>query len=209
MNREKLDKIAGLLHCDMDKYNEAAKENKEEFIDFWYYYLSDNTDNFFHNIGEKGYVNSIKNFIKRNNIEIGNIDYEDFLSKESYYSEALCDILLAEVRYQLKDKSLDILGINIGYQSIMYYILPKNIIKQIKSMEEEAGILLFDIKKIEEIYGEIYKLNQLIPELDDVKESDFVEKNKENNTYITMFDSSIRQNYVIANLDTKLMEIYL
>lgn len=227
MNYDKLDEIARLLSCNMEKYNEAKKDffiNKNdsikkylgyeddgeinEFIDFWYYYLADNTKNFFHNIGEKSYVNSVKRYIESNDIKTSKIDFEDFLKKQEYYSETLFDILISEVRYKLVDKSLDIFGINVGFQSIMYFILPKDILKSIKKIEVESGVLIFDIQKSEQIYGEIYRLNQLIPEAPEVEKSDFVEKNKDN-TYSTLFDQSIRLNYEVEKLNEEIMDLYL
>lgn len=228
MNYDKLDEIAKLLECDMKEYNEAKKEffidkassikkylgyeddgEIKEFIDFWYYYLADNTNNFFHNIGEKGYVNSIKRYIESNDIAISKIDFEDFYKKESYYSETLFDILISDVRYNLENKNLDIFGINIGFQSIIYFILPKEILNEIKKLESEAGILIFDIQKSEQIYGEIYKLNQLIPSAPEVEKNDFVEKDEDKKTYSTLFDPSVRLNYVVEKLNEDIMELYL
>lgn len=228
MNYEKLDKIAEILSVDIDKYNEAKKaffENKsnsilkylgyeddgeiQDFTDFWYYYLADNTNSFFHNMNSKGYVESVKRYIDQNKIQLLNVNFDDFLEKEKYYSEALFDILVSDVRYNLVDKNLDIFGISIGLNSMIYFILPKTILKQLKEIENEAGILIFDCEKLENIYGEISKLHQLIPEAPEVTENDYVEKNKENNTYTTLFDQSMRLNYTIKNLNENALELYL
>ena len=83
------------------------------------------------------------------------VDFDDYGEKESYYSETLFDILVSDVRYNMVDKTMDIFGLNVGYESMIYYVLPKETLKQLKAMDD---FIVFDCQKLEEIYGEIYKL---------------------------------------------------
>lgn len=220
-----LDKTALLLGVDEKDYYEAKdlffKNNKEAIIkylgveddtikifpDFWYYYLAEYTKNFFHNFESKNYTISIENFIKNNNIELENeIDFEDFRLKEQYYSEMLFDILLSEIKYNLADKNLDIFGINIGFNSNIYYILPKNILKELKKYNQVFAI--FDFEKLEEIYGEIYRVvNKLDNE--NVSIGDYIEKSKNSNEYRTIFNQFVRPNYKLDNINENDIEIVL
>lgn len=223
---ENLNKAAKLLGADMDKYysaKEAFFKDKymciadylgyeddgeiQEFAQFWYYYLADNTNCFFHNVGAKGYVKVIKKYLNNNEVKMNYVDFDDYGEKESYYSETLFDILVSDVRYNMVDKTMDIFGLNVGYESMIYYVLPKETLKQLKAMDD---FIVFDCQKLEEIYGEIYKLKTEIKDAPDVKIGDFVEKiPNEEDSYSTLFDNKTRQNYTIESIPTDKMELYL
>lgn len=179
----------------------------KNFSEFWYYYLADNTNCIFHNIGVKGYTESIEKFLIKNKIEIENIDFSAYKEKEAYYSETLFDILISDVRYSLKDKKLDIFGINVGYDSLIYYILPKDVLKEIKKIAK--NYLIFDCEKLEELYGEIFKLKQDIPNYTDIKVGDFIEKDKKTADFYTLFDPKVKQNYKLSQISEDNLELYL
>ena len=177
------------------------------FTDFWFYYLAEYTKNFFHNFESNNFTNVVKNFIITNNIEMNSIDFDDFEKKEKYYSEALFDILLSEIKYNLKNKNLDIFGINVGFSSNIYYILPKNIMKKLKAMNETFKI--FDFQMLEKIYGEIYRIKEKLEEYPEIEVGDYIEKNKEKDLFRTLYSVSTGKNIYLENIDKNKLELVL
>ena len=192
-NFEELDKIAILLGVNEKEYFEAKSDYLSDsnsamqkyfgyidneiltYLDFWYYYLSENTNCYFHNFGSVGYTKSISEYIKKNNIKVKDMDYSVFSEKENLYNETLFDILLSEINYNFSDENYEIFGINIAnYKSSIYYIAPKQILKEIKKNKIEL-IEIFDFQKLEQIYGEIYKVVDKIKGIDVVNVGDFIE----------------------------------
>lgn len=224
---ESLDKTALLLGVDKNDYEMAKAKYLENpskaiveylgyddpdisvFSDFWYYYIADNTNNFFHNFGAKGYTKRLMQFIENNNIKLKNdVNFEKFIEFEKVYSETLFDILLSEIRHNLENKNLDIIGINIGFNSNIYYFLEKNIIKEIKK-ESEKFFTLFDFEKLEKIYGEIYELKEDIENIISVKKGDFLEKSKNSNEYSTLFENYEKRNYVLNDVPVDKLKLVL
>ena len=166
-NFEELDRIAILLGVNEKEYFEAKNDYLNDsnsamqkyfgyideeiltYLDFWYYYLAENTNCYFHNFGSTGYTKAISEYIKRNNIKVKDMDYNVFAEKESLYNETLFDILLSEINYNFYDEDYEIFGINVaGYKSNIYYITPKEVLKQVKNNKINS-IEIFDFQKTE------------------------------------------------------------
>lgn len=228
-NLKKLDEVAYLLGANKEDYDRAInlyKSNSKEALkkyleleeddeiknerDFWYYYLADFTNSFFHNFGTKGYTKRIQNFLNNNNIKYSKIDFDDFLEKEEYYVETLFDILLSEVKFNLENKDLDIFGINIGKNSSIYYILPKENLKKIKELSP-GNFIVFDFEKLEDLYGEIYRLKKEINDPNiKISSGEYVEKSKKEPVYRTLFNPSIKSNAILKNInENEYMELIL
>ncbi|WP_068267689.1 hypothetical protein [Caviibacter abscessus] len=223
---EKLDNVALLLGVNKEKYFSAKTdffndrksaivkyfgyedEEIQGFTDFWYYYLADNTNCFFHNFKSNGYTKNIQNFLEKNNIETLNIDYESFINKENTYRETLFDILLSEIKYNFKNIKLEIFGINVGFESNIYYILPNSILKEIKNQNSDL-FMVFDFKKLEEIYGEIYVVTKEIENIEFVQAGDYIELDKNSGIYQTLFNPLVKKNYNLHNVPNECIELVL
>lgn len=222
----KLDNVALLLGVNKNEYFRAKEdffndknnaiikyfgyedEEIQGFTDFWYYFLADNTNCFFHNFKSIGYTKNVKDFLEKNNIETTEIDYESFIDKENTYRETLFDILLSEVKYNFKNSKLEIFGINVGLESNIYYILPNTVLKEIKNQQTDL-FMIFDFKKLEEIYGEIFVITKEIENIDFVQVGDFIERDKNNDVYQTLFNPLIKKNYILHNVPSDCIELVL
>ena len=226
-NFEELDRIAILLGVNEKEYFEAKNDYLNDinsamqkyfgyideeiltYLDFWYYYLADNTNCYFHNFGSTGYTKSISEYIKRNNIKVKDMDYNVFAEKESLYNETLFDILLSEINYNFYDEDYEIFGINVaGYKSNIYYIAPKEVLKQVKNNKINS-IEIFDFQKLEQIYGEIYKVVDKINGVDVVNVGDFLEYDENTKIYSTLYNPYVKKNCDITNIPRECLELVL
>ena len=164
-------------------------ENKiSTFSDFYYQYLVKYSDSYLYKfmelLGKKGI-----------NPDSLNVDWESIRLKELEYDESLVDILYSIVNYELEHRRYSIFGINMGYESTLYFVVPEKTFFRIDN--EPELFTVFDIGFLETIYNEIYEVTGDLG-TENVRVGDFLEKR--GNEYYTLFDD-LSKNVVIENID--------
>lgn len=173
-------------------------ENKiSTFSDFYYQYLVKYSDSYFYKFMGKGYTDGFRELLGKKGINPDNlnVDWESIRLKELEYDESLVDILYSIVNYELEHHGYSIFGINMGYESTLYFVIPEKAFLRIDN--EPELFTIFDIGFLETIYNEIY---EVVGDLgtENVKIGDFLEKR--GNEYFTLFSDSSK-NIVIENID--------
>lgn len=181
------------------KYIENEDEVKKilTFGDFYYRYLAKYSNCFEYVFTTKGYSKNFKDLLLKNeiNADLLDINWESFEKKEEKYQELLVDILYAQINYELNKYNLAIFGLNLGYESVLYFVTSYEKYKRIK--ENEGIIKIFDTLFLETIYSEIYEITGNISS-DLVEIGDFIEKR--GNEFTTLFNDKY-ENTVLNNLD--------
>ena len=173
-------------------------ENKiTTFSDFYYQYLINHSDSYFYKFMAKGYTDGFRNLLQKKGINPDelNINWESIRSKELEYDESLVDILYSIVNYELEHRGYSIFGINMGYESTLYFIVPEKAFLRIDN--EPQLFTIFDIGFLETIYNEIYEVVGNLG-VENVRIGDFLEKR--GNEYYTLF-ADTSKNVVIENID--------
>ena len=145
----------------------------------------------------KGFTDGFRELLKKNEINPDslNIDWDSIRSKELEYDESLVDILYSIINYELERHGYGIFGINMGYESTLYFVVPEKTFLRIDNNPELFTI--FDIGFLETIYSEIYEVTGNLG-VKNVRIGDFLEKR--GNEYYTLFmDKS--KNVAIENID--------
>ena len=116
-------------------------------------------------------------------------------SKELEYDESLVDILYSLLNYELEHRGYGIFGINMGYESTLYFVVPEKTFFRID--KEPELFTIFDIGFLETIYSEIYQITGELG-IENVNIGDFLEKR--GNEYYTLFMEASK-NVIIENID--------
>lgn len=166
------------------------------FSDFYYRYMAKYSNCFLYNFNEKGYTKGFKNLLERNEIDVDklNINWESIEKKEKKYQEGLVDILYAMISYELKKQNLAIFGVNLGFDSVLYYITSQQVYERI--VESQKLIKVFDLPFLEEIYNEIFEIVGDLG-IKGVEIGDFIEKM--DNGYRTLFETE--ENNILISED--------
>ena len=166
------------------------------FSDFYYSYMAKYSNCFLYNFNEKGYTKGFKNLLERNEVDVDklNINWESIEKKEKKYQEGLVDILYAMISYELKKQNLAIFGINLGFDSVLYYITSQQAYERI--VESQKLIKVFDLPFLEEIYNEIFEIVGDLG-IKGVEIGDFIEKT--DNGYRTLFETE--ENNILISED--------
>ena len=178
--------------------SDENNENKiATFSDFYYQYLIKYSDSYFYKFMAKGYTEGFRNLLIKKGINPDdlNINWESIRSKELEYDESLVDILYSIVNYELEHRGYIIFGINMGYESTLYFIVPEKAFFRIDN--EPQLFTIFDIGFLETIYNEVYEVVGNLG-TENVKIGDFLEKR--GNEYYTLF-SDTSKNVIIENID--------
>ena len=178
--------------------SDENSENKiATFSDFYYQYLIKYSDSYLYDFMAKGYTDGFRALLTGKGIDPDelNVDWESIRSKELEYDESLVDILYSIVNYELEHRGYAIFGINMGYESTLYFILPEKAFLRIDN--EPQLFTIFDIGFLETIYNEIYEVVGNIG-TENVRIGDFIEKR--GNEYYTLF-ADASKNVVIENID--------
>ena len=178
--------------------SDENSENKiATFSDFYYQYLIKYSDSYFYKFMAKGYTEGFRNLLIKKGINPDdlNINWESIRSKELEYDESLVDILYSIVNYELEHRGYIIFGINMGYESTLYFIVPEKAFFRIDN--EPQLFTIFDIGFLETIYNEVYEVVGNLG-TENVKIGDFLEKR--GNEYYTLF-SDTSKNVIIENID--------
>ena len=178
--------------------SDENSENKiATFSDFYYQYLIKYSDSYFYKFMAKGYTEGFRNLLIKKGINPDdlNINWESIRSKELEYDESLVDILYSIVNYELEHRGYIIFGINMGYESTLYFIVPEKTFFRIDN--EPQLFTIFDIGFLETIYNEVYEVVGNLG-TENVKIGDFLEKR--GNEYYTLF-SDTSKNVIIENID--------
>ena len=173
-------------------------ENKiSTFSDFYYQYLVKYSDSYLYKFMAKGYTEGFRNLLIKKGINPDdlNINWDSIRSKELEYDESLVDILYSIVNYELEHRGYIIFGINMGYESTLYFIVPEKTFFRIDN--EPQLFTIFDIGFLETIYNEVYEVVGNLG-TENVKIGDFLEKR--GNEYYTLF-SDTSKNVIIENID--------
>lgn len=175
------------------------------FGDFYYHYLIKYSHGYLYKFGSKGFTDGLRNLVREEGIDLEslNINWENIKNKEGFYEEALIDILYSILSYELKKKDFEIFGINMGYESVIYYVVPREVYDRINKGSELFRI--FDLSLLEGIYDEIYEVEEDINS-DIVEVGDFLEKKSDG--YHTL---RVDKNYntLIENVDEDKLKIIL
>lgn len=177
---------------------EESGETIKTFSDFYYQYLAKKVDSFLYKFMSKGYTEGLKKLVEKKGIDPNELDvnWESIKSKEEKYEESLIDILYAILNYELKAYGMEIFGINMGYESTLYFIIPE---KSFLRLNRESELFtIFDIGFLETIYNEIYEVTGDLG-IENVEIGDFIEK-KDDNEYHTLFADSSK-NFIIKDID--------
>ena len=178
--------------------SDENSENKiATFSDFYYQYLIKYSDSYFYKFMAKGYTEGFRNLLIKKGINPDdlNINWESIRSKELEYDESLVDILYSIVNYELEHRGYSIFGINMGYESTLYFIVPEKAFFRIDN--EPQLFTIFDIGFLETIYNEVYEVVGNLG-TENVRIGDFLEKR--GNEYYTLF-SDTSKNVIIENID--------
>ena len=178
--------------------SDENNENKiATFSDFYYQYLIKYSDSYFYKFMAKGYTEGFRNLLIKKGINPDdlNINCESIRSKELEYDESLVDILYSIVNYELEHRGYIIFGINMGYESTLYFIVPEKAFFRIDN--EPQLFTIFDIGFLETIYNEVYEVVGNLG-TENVRIGDFLEKR--GNEYYTLF-SDTSKNVIIENID--------
>lgn len=169
-----LKKLLEYLDIDIEilKLEEEFKKNREGIIkeyldtnysdkisgytDFIYYYIAENTNNYFYNYNSMGFIIKIKELLIKNNI-ILDFPYNEYLKKEEYYSELLIDIYITKLNFYLEKLNKKIIGINVGIDNTIYLILDLKEYYNIKKIKTFLFSII-DEYYFEKIYNEIYEI---------------------------------------------------
>ena len=177
--------------------SDENSENKiATFSDFYYQYLIKYSDSYFYKFMAKGYTEGFRNLLIKKGINPDdlNINWESIEKKEKKYQEGLVDILYAMISYELKKQNLAIFGINLGFDSVLYYITSQQAYERI--VESQKLIKVFDLPFLEEIYNEIFEIVGDLG-IKGVEIGDFIEKT--DNGYRTLFE--IEENNILISED--------
>ena len=173
------------------------KEKIETFSDFYYQYLTKYSSSYLYKFMSKGFTDGFRELLKKNEIDPDTLDvnWDSIRSKELEYDESLVDILYSIINYELEHRGYGIFGINMGYESTLYFIVPEKTFLRINN--EPELFTIFDIGFLETIYNEIYEITGNLG-IENVKIGDFLEKR--GNEYYTLFLDTTK-NVAIENID--------
>ena len=178
--------------------NNKENENKiNTFSEFYYEYMIRYSDCYLYEFMAKGYTDGFRELLEKKGINPDSLDvnWESIRSKELEYDESLVDILYSIVNYELEHRGYSIFGINMGYESTLYFIVPQKAFSRIDS--EPELFTIFDIGFLETIYNEIYEVVGNLG-IENVGVGDFLEKR--GNEYYSLF-ADASKNVIIENID--------
>ena len=178
--------------------NNKENENKiNTFSEFYYEYMIRYSDCYLYEFMAKGYTDGFRELLEKKGINPDSLDvnWESIRSKELEYDESLVDILYSIVNYELEHRGYSIFGINMGYESTLYFVVTQEAFSRIDS--EPELFTIFDIGFLETIYNEIYEVAGNLG-AENVRIGDFLEKR--GNEYYTLF-ADASKNIIIENID--------
>ena len=172
-------------------------ERIETFSDFYYQYMIKYSDSYLYEFMGKGYTDGFRELLEKKGINPDslNVNWESIRSKELEYDESLVDILYSIVNYELEHRGYSIFGINMGYESTLYFVVTQEAFSRIDN--EPELFTIFDIGFLETIYNEIYEVAGNLG-AENVRIGDFLEKR--GNEYYTLF-ADASKNVIIENID--------
>lgn len=183
-NREKTTRKHFLENFKTEEEFDIFSKNIQTFGDFYYFYLLKHTKCIEYLFKEKGFTDNFKRLLQLYEIDENkiDIDWDNYRKKENIYQESLVDILFADLEYQLRKIGYVLFGINIGYESVIYYIMSD---EKYKRIEGNKAFAFFDINMMENIYNEIFEIVSDI-NIDGVSKGDFIEKTEDG--FKTLFE---------------------
>ena len=177
---------------------EEAQEGISTYGDFYYYYMAKYSKGYLYKIGNMGYTEGFRNLLKKYELDpdLLNINWESIKLREEIYEVDLIDVLYAVISYEIGKYGYEIFGINMGFESVLYFIVKKDAYE--KRIKKEYNLFtLFDLEFLENIYNEIYEVTEDLG-IPKVKTGDLLEK--KGAEFHTMFRNK-EANTVIKNID--------
>ena len=177
---------------------EEIQEGISTYGDFYYHYMSKYSKGYLYKIGNTGYTEGFRNLLKKYELDpdLLNINWESIKLREEIYEVDLIDVLYAVISYEIGKYGYEIFGINMGFESVLYFIVKKDAYE--KRIKKEYNLFtLFDLEFLENIYNEIYEVTEDLG-IPKVKTGDFLEK--KGAEFHTMFGNK-EANTVIKNID--------
>ena len=177
---------------------EEAQEGISTYGDFYYHYMAKYSKGYLYKIGNMGYTEGFRNLLKKYELDpdLLNINWESIKLREEIYEVDLVDVLYAVISYEIGKYGYEIFGINMGFESVLYFIVKKDAYE--KRIKKEYNLFtLFDLEFLENIYNEIYEVTEDLG-IPKVKTGDFLEK--KGAEFHTMFRNK-EANTVIKNID--------
>ena len=95
------------------------------FTEFMYFYLSKNANSYFYENLSLGYTLGFKELLKKEGIELSEIEWENIALKEEKYEEVLIDIVFSKINNLVRLKNKILFGIDIGLGSKLFFIRDK------------------------------------------------------------------------------------
>ena len=143
----------------------------------------------------KGYTEAFRELLRRNDINPDKLDvnWKNIGIKEEEYQEGLIDILYAMISYELKKIGYAVFGVNVGYETVLYYVVKEKNFERISNNQKLFKI--FDLPFLESIYNEIFEITGDLG-VSRVKIGDLIEKKDDG--YYTLFK---KDNIVIKNIN--------
>ncbi len=176
-----------------------VKEKISTYGDFYYHYLAEYSRGYMYKIGNTGYTEGFREMLQKYELDpdIIDVNWENVKEKEEIYETDLSDILFAMISYEIGKHGFVIFGINMGFESTIYFIVNEKAYSS-RIKKNYDFITLFDLEFLENVYNEIYEVTEDIGDKK-VRIGDFLEK--KNNKYYTMFRNR-EANTVIENLNS-------
>lgn len=159
---------------------EEIQEGISTYGDFYYHYMSKYSKGYLYKIGNTGYTEGFRNLLKKYELDpdLLNINWESIKLREEIYEVDLIDVLYAVISYEIGKYGYEIFGINMGFESVLYFIVKKDAYE--KRIKKEYNLFtLFDLEFLENIYNEIYEVTEDLG-IPKVKTGDFLEKKERN-----------------------------
>lgn len=157
--------------------NELEIENTAimTFTEFIYFYLAKNMNSYFYENLSLGYTLGFKELLKKEELELLEIEWENISLKEEKYEEVLIDIVFLKINNLLSLKNKILFGIDIGLGSKLFFIKDKEIFYEIKKIESDL-FYLYDEYYLQNFYNSLYELTGNHKSLDSLSNGDFLEE---------------------------------
>ena len=148
------------------------------FTEFMYFYLSKTTNSYFYENLSLGYTLRFKELLKKENIELTEINWGNISEKEEKYEEVLIDILLSKINNLIRPKDKILFGIDIGLGSKLFFVKDKQSFYEIKRIETNF-YFLYDEQYLQNFYNSLYELTEDVDGAEPLTKGDFVEERSE------------------------------
>ena len=177
---------------------EEIEDGLSTYGDLYYHYMSKYSKGYLYKIGDTGYTEGFRQLLEKYELDpdLLDINWESMKEKEEVYEVDLVDVLFAMVNYEIGKHGYTMFGINMGFESLLYFIVREDAYE--KRIKKSYNLFtLFDLEFLENIYNEIYEVTGDLG-IAKVRIGDFLEKKE--NGFHTMFKSK-DANTVVSDIN--------